>query len=171
MHAAPVSLRERIGALVPHTDAAPIAMLVQRLPHEGRETPTNAVFDPERGLVGDKWGDRRRDPATMITLMRFDVASALGDPASFGDNVLASIDTSATNLPPGTVVALGAVRCVVTEEPHTGCHKFARRAGDDALALTRHPDFARQQLRGVHLRVIDGGVVSVGDTLRVVSRP
>jgi hypothetical protein len=164
------TLQRGLAQLSPARDSAAIALLVQRLPEEQRATPWFVTLDPERGLIGDKWASGKRNPEAMVTLMRFDVASLMGDPVQFGDNLFASIDTSAENLPPGTLVMVGSARCEVTPKAHTGCHKFARRAGDDALAITRDPAWIRHQLRGVHLRVLEGGLVSVGDALVVLSR-
>ena len=49
-----------------------------------------------------------------------------------GDQLFIDLDLSADNLPPGTRVALGSAVIEVTEEPHTGCSKFAARFGIDA---------------------------------------
>lgn len=154
------------------TDAAPVVRLVARGPSGARSTPDRARLDPELGLVGDRWADGPRNPDAQVTLMRADVAGLLADDFErFGDNLFVSIDTSAANLPPGTRVRLGDARAVVTPKPHRGCAKFAQRGGDDALAVTRSPEWAAVQLRGVHLRVIEGGDVRVGDLLVVEHRP
>jgi hypothetical protein len=165
-------LAEQIAALVPAADRARVALVVQRLPEERRVTPASVRLDPIGGVLGDKWsGGRKPNPEAMVTLMRWDVACLLGDPASFGDNVFASIDTSAANLPAGTVLRVGGALCVVTAKAHTGCSKFAVRSSDAALALTKSPEWKASQLRGVHLRVLEAGDVAVGDELIVVSRP
>ena len=105
--------------------------------------------------------------------MRHDVADVMtegGDVAILGDNLFVELDTSAANLPPGTEVHVGATRCVVTPAPHNGCNKFAARVGLDALKLTASPEWRPQQLRGVHLRVVVGGVVRPGDPVVVARR-
>ena len=166
------TLEARLRELRPATDEAEVAMIVQRLRDEGRSTPMFAELDPERGLVGDRWALGKKRLVAQITVMRWDVASLLTPtPELLGDNLFAAIDTSAANLPPGAIVTVGPARCVVTPEPHTGCKKFAARAGADALAVTQAPAWKQHQLRGVHLQVLEGGVVRLGDRIRVVSRP
>lgn len=167
------TLEQRIRLLSPSRDAAPISMLVQRLPGNRRQTPPSVVLDVERGVLGDRWeGSFRRKIEAQVTLMRWDVASVMHpEPAMLGDNLFASIDTSAANLPPGTVVSVGQATCIVTPKAHTGCSKFEARAGRDALELTRDPAWKDQQLRGVHLRILEGGEVRLGDLIEILSRP
>ena len=156
----------------PPADVAAVEQLVLRLPGEARETPTRLRLDPEAGAVGDRWAASLVPKIdAQVTLMRADVARLLGDPPAFGDNLLVTIDTGATNLPPGTVLRVGSARCVVTPKPHTGCAKFARRSSDVARAVLASADWRPAQLRGVHLRVLEAGDVAVGDAVRVESRP
>ncbi len=166
------TLEQRLALLTPSPDLAPIALLVQRLPKDRRLTPASVMLDPEQGVIGDRWFTSfRRKADAQVTLMRWDVASAMHeDPRVLGDNLFASIDTSAQNLPPGAVLRVGAATCIVTPKAHTGCSKFEARAGSDALELTRDPAWRASQLRGVHLRVIEGGEVRLGDTIELLSR-
>lgn len=53
---------------------------------------------------------------------------------------------------------------------HNGCKKWVQRVGLDAMQLNLAPEFAAQHLRGIYLRVIEEGVVSVGDEVRVIRR-
>jgi hypothetical protein len=165
-------LDARLRALAPDPDRARIELVIRRLPDEGREAPDKAVLDPAEGLVGDRWATGSRKLHSQVTLMRWDVAALLSPtPGVFGDNLFASLDTSLANLPPGTTLKVGTAVCEVTSKPHTGCAKFARRAGQDALDLSLDPAWLPQQLRGVHLRVIGRGTVRVGDALVVLERP
>lgn len=156
-------------------DRAPAALLVRRLPGQLRETPPSIRLDPAVGVVGDRWSQADApNPDAMVTLMRWDVAALVAERAGvpvaiLGDNVFASLDTSAENLPPGTVLRVGAARCVVTIKPHRGCDKFRARVGADVLRFT--VEHASLQLRGVHLCVLDAGDVGLGDDVRVESRP
>lgn len=155
-------------------DAADVRLLVQRLPGERRCTPDTLTLDPLRGVLGDRWSlGKAPDPEAMVTLMRWDIAERLAAQAGvpvalLGDNLFASLDTSAANLPPGTRLRVGTAMCEVTPKPHRGCSKFAARVGLDALKMTASRPL--EQLRGVHLRVLDGGEVRLGDTLTVMSR-
>jgi len=103
--------------------------------------------------------------------MRVDVARLIAngqDLSLFGDNLLVDLDLSAAALPPGTRLTLGGARLEVTPKPHTGCSKFRQRFGVDALRLTGDERYLHLRLRGVYFKVIRSGVVTVGDTLRVL---
>ncbi len=163
---------QRLAA--PPADEGRVLRVVQRLPDEKRALPPRLALDPEDGAIGDRWGSGSRNPEAMVTLMRADVAALLvadGGIELFGDNLFATIDTSAANLPPGTTLRVGSARCVVTPKPHTGCHKFSRRGVPFARELTALPELKPLQLRGVHLRVLARGSVAPGDPIVVESRP
>ena len=72
------------------------------------------------------------------------------------------------NLPTGTVLDFGEAALEVTAAPHTGCAKFAARFGVEALRLTATADGRSLRLRGINTRVLRGGVIRVGDPVRVV---
>ncbi|GDX80077.1 hypothetical protein LBMAG42_18880 [Deltaproteobacteria bacterium] len=166
--------RELRSLSAPPRDIGVVRKLVRRLPAEGRECPESVVLDADRGLIGDQWAAGKANPEAQVTVMRADVASVMcrgGEYEVLGDNLFVELDTSASNLPPGTRIRVGVVECEVTPKPHTGCHKFSRRVGADALALTRTPEWKPQNLRGVHLRVLRSGRVAVGDAIVVESRP
>ena len=166
------NIEHAIGALRPATDRARIELVVVRPQRNERATPPRIRLDVEAGVVGDHWKQGKANREAQVTLMRWDVARLFGpEPAIFGDNLFAAIDTSAANLPPGTIVQVGAARCVVTAKLHTGCSKFSARTSADILALTRAERWKPFQLRGIHLRVLESGDVAVGDELLVLSRP
>lgn len=155
------------------TDIGRVERVVLRGPHGSRTTPPSIRVEPGGGAIGDRWA-AGGDPEAPITMMRFDVASLLcgdRDPALLGDNLFVHLDTSAANLPPGTELMVGAVRCVVTPKPHRGCSKFAARVGHHALKLTASAAWKAAQLRGVHLAPGEAGEIAVGDPIRVLSRP
>jgi MOSC domain-containing protein YiiM len=54
----------------------------------------------------------------------------------------------------------------VTEPPHTGCAKFAGRFGADALAWASGGAGRQQRRRGMHVRVLESGIVRPGDAIR-----
>lgn len=171
-------LESQVAALAAPREGGRVALVVQRLAGGKRATPSAIVLDPVGGVIGDRWSQSvlPPNPDAMVTLMRWDVAELLARRAGvpvevLGDNVFADVDTSAANLPPGTMLRVGATTCVVTPKPHRGCSKFSARVGADAWALTRAPAWVDAQLRGVHLRVLEGGRVAVGDAVSVVSRP
>ena len=170
------TLETRLRALpaVPR-DVGRVERVVQRLPGEQRVCPGVITLDIDQGVRGDRWAlGKSPSVAAQVTVMRADVASVLcdgDDYAILGDNLFVTLETSAEALPPGTRLAVGGATCEVTEKPHTGCSKFSARVGQDAWMLSRHPDWLPAQLRGVHLRVLQGGEVRDGDTILVESRP
>jgi MOSC domain-containing protein YiiM len=151
-----------------------LTLLVRRLRDGTRETPRSAELSAEAGLLGDAWSRRPpRDPNAQLTVMREDVAEMIanGQPLTlFGDNLFVDFDISEGNLPVATRVRIGRCLVEVTPEPHNGCKKFSERFGWDALRFTATPRLRHERLRGVHFRVIEPGVVGVGDPITVVSR-
>ncbi len=102
---------------------------------------------------------------------RVGVAIANGqDLALYGDNLVVELSLDAANLPTGSRVRVGAALLEVTAKPHTGCKKYAARFGADALEYISDPIRKNRRLRGIHFRVIEGGEVSTGDRIEVVSR-
>ena len=87
-----------------------------------------------------------------------------------GDQLFVDLDLSAENVPPGTRLALGEAVIEVTAEPHTGCGKFINRFGVDAAKFVNSPTGRRLQLRGINARVVQAGVIRVGDTVKKIAR-
>lgn len=65
---------------------------------------------------------------------------------------------------------IGQAVLEVTPKPHNGCKKLAARFGADALELVWDPELRPRNLRGIYLRVIEAGLVRVGDPARVLGR-
>jgi ribosomal protein S18 acetylase RimI-like enzyme len=80
------------------------------------------------------------------------------------------LDISAANLPPGSRVRIGNAVLEVTPLAHNGCKKFRARFGDDALRFVSKTELRPRNLRGIHVRVIEGGEVGVGDQVEVILR-
>ena len=85
-----------------------------------------------------------------------------------GDQLFIDLDLSGANLPAGTQLALGSAIIEVTPEPHTGCGKFVSRFGVDAMKFVNSPTGRRLHLRGINAKVVQPGVVRVGDAVRKV---
>lgn len=175
LHLTRPQLEQALRALpAPPRDGGTVILVVARPESGSRLTPEIGILTPEGGLAGDRWAGRAsgsRD--NQVTLMRADAARvfANGQPLSlFGDNLLVELDLSAQNLPAGTRLRIGTALCEVTPKPHTGCGKFAARAGQDARDLTGAPGWADQHLRGIHVQVLEPGEVRPGDAIRVVRR-
>ena len=73
------------------------------------------------------------------------------------------LDLSVNNLPAGTRLTIGSAVIEVTDQPHTGCSKFAARFGVDATKFVNSPMRKHLRLRGINAKVIQSGKIQVGD--------
>lgn len=154
---------------------SPVTHLIRRPTTDERELLTEAELTPAAGIVGDRWAktcshklpDGTLNPDTQITLMSTRMLGLLTDDRDrwplAGDNLLLDLDLSDTNLPVGQRLRLGTAVLEITERPHTGCAKFSKRFGPDALKFVNSPEGRQLRLRGVHAQVITAGRVKVGD--------
>lgn len=85
-----------------------------------------------------------------------------------GDNLYVDLDISEENLQPGQRLAMGAVILEITEIPHTGCDKFVKRFGADAVKFVNSKDGRKLRLRGVYAQIIRAGKITVGDVVTKV---
>ena len=83
-----------------------------------------------------------------------------------GDQLYVDLDLSTTNLPPGTRLEVGSATIEITDQPHTGCGKFVRRFGLDAMRFVNTPLGRELNLRGIYARIVTGGPVRTGDAIR-----
>lgn len=159
-------------------DVGRIDLIVRRPDVERREVIEEAVLDLEVGLVGDNWKPRgsrsspdgRAKPAAQLTLMNARSARLIcGGRDAWpiaGDQFYVDFDLSVAACPAGTRLMIGTAVIEVTDLPHTGCAKFARRFGEDALRVVNSPEGRALNLRGVNARIVEPGVVRQGDTVR-----
>ena len=155
-----------------------VEMIVRRPAVEEREIVVEAELDSAEGLVGDCWGTRgsrsmpdgSSNPDAQLTLMNARAAARVaGDRERWhlaGDQLFVDFDLSADALPAGTRLELGSAVIEVTALQHTGCGKFARRFGVDALKLVNSAEGRELNLRGVNAKIVAGGRVRVGDEIR-----
>lgn len=126
------------------------------------------------GLVGDRW-KLADDPERLcqVTFMNVRVAELIAHGATpghdAGDNFYVELDLSERTLPAGVRVRMGEALLEVTAEPHLGCKTFNQRFGPGALRWVNHQEHRLSRLRGVNLRVLEGGAVRVGDAIRVLA--
>jgi hypothetical protein len=149
------------------TDTGTVELIARRPAEEERELLDEAVLDPVAGLVGDRWSGNLD---TQLTLMNARMAALIAGPrerwAIAGDQLYVELDLSGANLPAGTRLQVGSAVIEVTAAPHTGCGKFARRFGVEALKFVNSSDGRKHNLRGLNTRIVEGGVVRTGDSIQ-----
>jgi MOSC domain-containing protein YiiM len=150
-------------------DRGVLRLIVRRLEMDAREVLEEGHLDPAHGLLGDTWKTRGRasHPDRQLNIMNARAIALVAQSpdrwALAGDQLYIDLDLSADNLPPGTRFALGSAVIEVSEEPHTGCGKFAARFGTDAVKFVNSPEGRHLRLRGLNAKVVVPGVVRVGD--------
>lgn len=162
-------------------EAGRLALIVRRPQVEERESLLEGELDLAEGLVGDNWRTRGSSmtpdgsahPDMQLNIMNARVIALLAQDAGrwplAGDQLFLDLDLSADNLPPGTQLALGSAIIEITDQPHRGCAKFSARFGPDALKFVNSAVGRQLQLRGVNARVVQPGMIRVGDVASKIS--
>ncbi|KAA3600369.1 MAG: MOSC domain-containing protein [Calditrichaeota bacterium] len=150
-----------------------LKLIVARLPEEQRLVLNKAKLTAENGVPGDRWNlAEPKNPEAQITIMNYDVAEMIAIEneriPEFGDNLYVEASVGVEEFPVGTKFKIGSATLEITSKAHTGCHKFARRFGHEALKFVNSKETAEYRLRGVYAKVIEDGVVEVGNTLEKI---
>jgi len=158
-------------------DEGVLALIVRRPSADARDVLEVGELSPVEGLIGDAWSARQASQAsdatrtkTQLTVMNSRAIALIAQDRSrwplAGDQLYLDLDLSSSNLPPGTQLAIGSALVEVTDQPHTGCRKFSARFGSEALKFVNSAAGRQLNLRGIYVRVIQGGRVQVGDQAR-----
>ncbi len=159
-------------------DAGTLDLIVRRPVVDGREILDEAELSTTEGVVGDTWnvrGSGRTDDGSAHPDMQLNIINArlsrlVGGAdddvrALAGDQLHVDLDLSNDNLPPGTQLAIGDAVIEITDQPHTGCAKFAARFGKEALRFVNVGAGKQLRLRGINAKVVIPGTIRRGDTI------
>jgi hypothetical protein len=161
-------------------DEGVLELIVRRPRHEEREVLEQGELHLIDGLVGDSWKMRSSSrtpdgsphPEMQLNIMNARaIALVARDKERWqlaGDQLYIEFDLSSENLPAGTRLSIGSAVIEVTPLPHTGCKKFVSRFGLDAMKFVNSPVGRELRLRGINARVVEPGVISVGNVVRKI---
>lgn len=161
-------------------DEGVLELIVRRPGVNDREILEQAELHLDDGLVGDTWKMRRSkttpdgspNPLMQLNIMNSRVTALVAQDKDrwqlAGDQLYLDMDLSEENVPAGTRLSLGSALLEVTPPPHLGCQKFVARFGLDAMKFVNSTIGKQLHLRGVNARVIQAGIIRVGDVARKI---
>lgn len=176
---------QELEAALDHLREAPkdeglLQLIVCRPDVDRREVLEQAELDPVKGLIGDNWCVRKSKrtpdgsphPEMQINVMNARVTALVAQDKErwplAGDQLYLDMDLSKENLPAGTRLQVGSAVIEVSPLPHTGCKKFVSRFGEDAMKFVNSELGKELCLRGINAKVVQGGVVKVGQTAKKI---
>jgi hypothetical protein len=162
-------------------DEGVLTLIVRRPAVDAREVLTEGELRLDEGLVGDSWrtrgssqtADGAAHPDMQLNVMNARVIALVAQARErwplAGDQLFIDLDLSAENLPAGTRLALGSRAVIeVSPQPHTGCKKFVARFGLEAMQFVNLPTGRQLHLRGINAKVVQPGVIRVGDVVKKI---
>jgi hypothetical protein len=157
-----------------------LKMIVRRPNVDEREALYEGELSTTEGLVGDTWKSRGSSHTAdgspsvnaQITIMNARAIALLAQDEEHwslaGDQLYIDMDLSDDNIPPGTQLTIGSAIVEVSAQPHSGCKKFSSRFGVEAMKFVNSPEGKQLHLRGINTKVIQAGMIRVGDIIRKV---
>ena len=154
-----------------------VKLLVRRPSKETREVLPQARLDLVEGLMGDNWKSRgskstpdgSANSEMQLNVMNSRVIALLAPDETrwplAGDQLYLDLDLSMAAAPVGTKLGIGSAVIEITAPPHLGCSKFQARFGPDAMKFVNSPVGRELRLRGLNARIVQPGVVCVGDVV------
>ncbi|WP_395543131.1 hypothetical protein [Neotabrizicola sp. sgz301269] len=163
-------------------DRTQIDHLTFRPGYGQREHPEKLTLTRDQGVPGERWltapwlklADGSPDPDIQVSILPLRVMELVWRDRSQphpGDTIVADLDCSVANLPPGTVLQAGTARLRVSSVFNDACVKWKVRYGTAAKDWITAPGHPELRLRGVLCSVMQDGEVKRGDDLAVVARP
>jgi hypothetical protein len=162
-------------------DTGTLKLIVCRPGIGVRAVQESAELHLADGLVGDTWKTRgssstpdgSSDPEKQLNIMNSRAIALVAPDMDrwplAGDQLYIDLNLGPANLPPGTHLQIGSAVIQVTSPPHTGCSKFMARFGRDATKFVNSPEGRELNLRGINARVVQPGVIRVGDLVKKLS--
>jgi hypothetical protein len=163
-------------------DEGVLKLIVRRPRPESREVLELGELDCVERLMGDCWRTRGSSttpdgaahPEMQLNIMNSRAIALIAQDNDrwqlAGDQLFIDLDLSDSNLPLGSCLALGGAVIEVTDPPHTGCKKFTARFGLDAMRFVNSPIGTQLHLRGINAKVVQPGVIRVGDVAKIIQR-
>jgi MOSC domain-containing protein YiiM len=168
---------DELAAGLPAIEASPpdngvLEAIVIRPETGARRDLPSCQISLRGGVHGDRWAlaGTAPDPDMQICIMNARAIALIARertawPAA-GDNLFIDLDLSPENLPTGQRLAIGTAIIEVTAMPHAGCDKFIARFGRDACIFVNTGAGKALRLRGIYARVVQDGLLTVGDRVR-----
>jgi hypothetical protein len=159
-------------------DAGAVRLLCTRPDTNARSFPDMLTLSRGVGAKGDghearPWltlPDGRPDPRIEVSLIPWRVLDLVWRDrdrvAHPGDNIAVDMSLSETDLPVGSLLAVGTAILRVSDVPNDGCAKWKVRCGRAAYDWIVTPSGLRQRLRGLYCSVEQDGEVRLGDIMR-----
>lgn len=161
-------------------DEGVLELIVRRPVPEEREVLEEGELHLQEGLLGDCWKvrgssrtpDGSAHPEMQLNIMNARAVALVAQTRDrwplAGDQLFIDMDLSSENLPAGTRLSLGSAVIEVTAQPHTGCKKFVARFGMEAMKFVNSTVGKELHLRGINARVVEPGVIRVGQVVRKI---